>query len=163
MNNRSANVEYSRYMKMIGEQEAPISARSFNFYDVDVHLRELDDLKFKALQEAMITDMLLEDIIRKVLYSIWREEYISIKSWDLNVFEINESNLYPLAGIAETKTSLATAPIIKLAVSNLDVNTADNPKIVTEKYEPKIIVQETHVISYDSFSKYFESMDKSGL
>lgn len=160
MNNRSGNVEYSRYMRAIGEQEAPISARIFNYYNVDIMLSELDDLQYMSLQEAMITDMKLEEIFTKALYNLWREEFLSLVSWDVNSFVINESNVYSLGGIAETTKGISLDPVIRLTVSNIDLGSKEKPTIIKERYKPKIIVQGIDIVSLDSFSKYCQSLDK---
>ena len=163
MSNRLANVEYSRYMRVIGEQEAPISCRNFNYYDVDIILKELDDLQFKTLQESRLTDLKLEEIVTKALYSLWKEEYISIRSWDINMFNVIESDVFTIGGIAEPKNFGITDSQIYLTISNLDLCSKTKPKIIKEKFEPKIVIHNNVIMSLDSFSKYCDSLDKMEL
>ena len=162
MSNRSSQVEYSRYMRMIGEQEAPIKSRLYNFYNVDISLERLPDESFGVMQTGGITETIFEDIMVTALHRMWRNEYLSVKAWDIDTFTISES-LYTIGGIATPNAGIRTEPTILLTLENFDISShAHKPKIIIETYTPKITQIDNVDVALDSFSKFFETMNRMG-
>lgn len=162
MINRSSQVEYSRYMRMIGEQEAPIKTKTFTLYNVDVSLEHLDEDVYRMMQDKVITEMIFEDIISTSLNYLWRMEYINLTTWDINMFECVGSGLYTIGGIAEPTQGIMTESKILLTMLNVDISprTCVKPKIIRERYEPRVIQIENTEVSLESFSRYFETMNR---
>jgi hypothetical protein len=157
--------EYSRYMKSIGEKEAPISQKSFNFYGKDVSLERLDESAFTNLQSIGITDSILEDVVRITLHHLWKNEYINVQ--DIEVVDLGYDSVtetYHMECLGNTKMCCVSYDRIHIISENIDVaNCHSKPSIKFQEHKEKTTVIEDKVVSLDSFSKFYESIGEDNV
>ena len=153
--------EYSRYMKSIGEKESPISQRSFSFYGKDVSLERLDESEFLKLQEIGVTDTILEDAVRITLHHLWKNEYVNVNDIEILKMDYNpDSETYMIECVGNSKMCCVSYERIHVISENIDVGSSHTkPTIRFEEYKEKTTVVDDKIVSLDSFSKFYESIN----
>lgn len=142
--------EYNRYMKIIGEQESPISSTSFTLSEVDVSF-DMPDQSFQTIQEYGLTESQLEEVVMTTCRHLWKEEYIRINKYQINEM-VKINNTYTIKGIASVCGGIISDEHIKLTVENV-YDISSKPKIIKEVYIP------TKKNTWESFSKFFEEQE----
>ena len=148
--------EYSRYMKSIGEKESPITQKTFNFYGTDVSLESLEESEFKSIQNIGVTDSILEDVVRTTFHHLWKSEYVGVNDVDIISFQYDkDSGTYAFECLSNTKSCKK----IKILSKGIDIDRSNiKPIIEYEDYIPKITIVEDKIVSFDSFSKFYDSI-----